>query len=142
MVELLAGDVLELDAGKGIHKHGGKLTAAFVDGGQDTFFVGDDFFVAAGKRTHLFREYAKNIALFLYLLSGQCMAKLCFDGGGYALNAMINTRNRLVCFLGEFANFIGYNSKAPACFSSAGGFNGCIQGEQVGLCGNISNQLY
>ena len=40
-------------------------------------------------------------------------------------------------FLGEFTDFIGDNGEAFAMFTGAGGFDGSIEGEEVGLRGNI-----
>ena len=41
--------------------------------------------------------------------------------------------------LGQVAHLIGYHGKTAAHFPGAGGFNGGVQGQQVGLLGNAVN---
>ena len=41
--------------------------------------------------------------------------------------------------VGEGADFAGNDGKAAACVSCAGCFNGSIEGEQVGLIGDLAN---
>ena len=49
---------------------------------------------------------------------------------------------RLGGALGQLAHFVGYHGKAPALFPCACGFNGGVQCQQVGLVGNILDQLH
>jgi hypothetical protein len=44
--------------------------------------------------------------------------------------------------LGQLAHFVGHHGKAPATFSGAGSFNGGVQGQQIGLVGNVFDGLH
>src|SRR5882724_2720451 len=54
-----------------------------------------------------------------------------------ALNHLSNFFGSATGALGEFADFVGYNRKATALLTGAGGFDGGVEGEKVGLVGNI-----
>src|SRR5450631_254969 len=75
---------------------------------------------------------------------------LVHDGGGavhvldrlagFLLNALDQFRDflgRLRRFLGQFAHFVGDDGESQSVFSGAGSFNGGVQGQQVGLLGEI-----
>src|SRR5690606_22986090 len=44
------------------------------------------------------------------------------------------------CAVGEFAHFVGNDGEAAALFSGAGGFDCRIEGEQVGLGGDVADE--
>ena len=55
------------------------------------------------------------------------------------LNAGRRGIGLIFCRLGELAYFVGDNGKATTGFTRAGGFDGRIEGEQIGLIGNGNN---
>ena len=48
---------------------------------------------------------------------------------------------RFGCLLGQLLHFVGNHREAFACFTRACRFDGGVQGQQVGLLGNRSNDL-
>jgi len=45
-------------------------------------------------------------------------------------------------FFGQLAHLVGHHGKTPTGLASAGRFNGGIKGQQVGLVGNIRNDVH
>jgi hypothetical protein len=56
------------------------------------------------------------------------------DGGGNFLGGA-------GCAFCQLAHFICHHGKAPALFAGAGGFNGGVQGQQIGLVGHVLDHL-
>lgn len=52
---------------------------------------------------------------------------------------LLNFLGRLLSTVRELAHFVGDDGKATALFTGAGGFDGSIQCQQVGLLGNGLN---
>ena len=58
-----------------------------------------------------------------------------------ALNQFGNFLGGLRGLFGQLADFVGDDRKAQAVLAGAGGFDGGVQGQQVGLLGEIVDDL-
>src|SRR5207248_7294037 len=51
-----------------------------------------------------------------------------------------NVFRRATAMFGQLADFVGDDRESASGLSCAGGFDGGVQGEQIGLLGNVVNQ--
>lgn len=57
------------------------------------------------------------------------------------LYALTNVARGIARSFSQFAYFIGNNSEAPALFTRTRRLNGGVEGKQIGLGGNLGNQI-
>ncbi|MNP49119.1 hypothetical protein D3C76_1432870 [compost metagenome] len=52
---------------------------------------------------------------------------------------MLDFAGRIGCAFGQCSDFICHHCKSSTLITRPGGFDGCIQGQQIGLLGNGAN---
>jgi len=103
-----------------------------------------------GNAVHIGQDIREGLLQLGCLLAGGIRQFVAFHNRAagvvsYALEAIDNVFDLgggLVGLLRQGPNFVGNHRKSSAVLARAGGFNGCVQGQQVGLVGNLPDHVH
>jgi hypothetical protein len=139
--DLLPGDVLELHAGQRIHEHRAELAAALADRVENQPLAGGQALMARAQGGELLREAFEAVTLLTDVRVRDFVLELAFDDIGDGDDAVVDLPDRGLGLVRQLAHFVGDDGETASGLASAGRLDGGVEGEQVGLAGDMPDQV-